>query len=556
MSQPVRKALVVDDDTAIRRIVAVLLKNAGYETLEAENGDVATRLILEHQPHIVITDWEMPELDGPGLCKWIRAANLRNYTYVIVLTVRSDVEDLIHSLNSGADDFVRKPIDRDELTARIRAGERVLALEQRLSLLATQDALTGLPTRATFLEQMSKEWSRSVRHNVPLTCVMLDIDFFKRINDTYGHPAGDEVIRQVAHTLSAGIRTADTVGRYGGEEFCILLPETTEAQAHIWADRIRRRIGMLRFSSNGVELQCTASLGFAQRKPDTKNADELIDMADQALLVAKRSGRDRAVSFTSLNQMVNEQLDDFSPEKLFRGLPARDVMTAVVTGLNQDELIGSAVEFFLRFRISSAPVVDADGKLVGILSEKDAMAVMLCNGWWNSRVKDVMKANVVCYEETTPALQIYEFLCRVTIRTAVIVKDGRPTGLINRGGLLRWFANSAAVLRDDDPNAEEHPTRFPQPREQLLATANVLSDETSRLADRLEMADRDDVSGCVIGGASRIQELVNDLLIFSRHLTEQPKFADDGSSESGSSVTGLAGLLDSLSADQLGALTS
>lgn len=287
MSQPVRKALVVDDDTAIRRIVAVLLKNAGYETLEAENGDVATRLILEHQPHIVITDWEMPELDGPGLCKWIRAANLRNYTYVIVLTVRSDVEDLIHSLNSGADDFVRKPIDRDELTARIRAGERVLALEQRLSLLATQDALTGLPTRATFLEQMGKEWSRSVLHNVPLTCVMLDIDFFKRINDTYGHPAGDVLLREFALSLRSCVRASDFVARYGGEEFCLVLPDSSADGAVALIEQLRSRL-------SSPDNKVAFSAGVATREAG-ESAESLIERADNALYRAKGTGKDRTV---------------------------------------------------------------------------------------------------------------------------------------------------------------------------------------------------------------------------------------------------------------------
>ncbi|ADB16331.1 response regulator receiver modulated diguanylate cyclase [Pirellula staleyi DSM 6068] len=529
MPQLSPKVLLADDDSAMLRLLSKWLESAGYNVQRAVDGAQAAAMIEQDCPQVLVTDWEMPHMDGLELVRWVRAQNLPNYVYIIFLTVRSGLDDMIRGLDAGADDFVKKPVDKDELLARLRAASRVLELEKRLSLLARTDPMTGLLTKKVFHEMLVKEWGRSTRHHFPLSCVMFDCDFFKRINDTYGHPVGDEVIRRIGRTLSSNCRGSDVIARFGGEEFAVLLPETTESNAAIWAERIRKLVAADRIMVDGKELAITISGGVAQRMVDNAQPDQLVDMADQALLVAKRSGRDRIVTFSSMLGNTQVHTADTDPITLLKNVPASCVMTAMVATLRQDDKVGSASKFFLRFRINSAPVVDSEGKLVGILSEKDVMSIMLWPQWWNTQIKDVMKQNVVCYDEDTPALSIYEFLCRVTIRAAVIVRDGRPTGLITRGSLLRYFSNLIAISQHADLIPESERTANMPTRTEILAgppiesrisqTVGCLRHECDDLQQRFDTKG-DDLVPCMVGGASRIQELVNDLLSLSREANE------------------------------------
>lgn len=528
MNSKVTSVLLVDDDPAMLRLLARWLEVAGYAVRTASDGNEAKIAIEAQCPQIIVTDWEMPGLDGHELCRWVRAQTLPHYVYLMLLTVRSGLDDLVRGLDSGADDFLKKPIDRDELVARLRSAGRVLELEQRLSVLARCDGLTGLPSRRTFFEFLQREWSRSQRYHFPLSCVMVDIDYFKRINDLYGHAAGDEVIRRVGECLADGCRNSDVVCRYGGEEFCLLLPETNEDNAAIWANRIRQRLSEMVIEYGDQKLHVTASFGIAQRMDDTTSPEQIVDMADQALLVAKRSGRDRVVNFHSLADAKPKSSNSTSPSVLLQDVAARQVMTTLVAGLHQEDTVDVALRHFLRFRIAIAPVVDGDGQLVGVLSEKDVMAAMLQANWWQLKISDVMKTNVVCYEEETPALSIYEFLCRVTLRAAVIVKHGAPTGLITRGSLLRYFINSVGVSGQLPTDGECSTSTAKSPatdmQRRILQTVQAVNDEALDLRERLAAVDEDDLSQelipCLVGGASRIQELANDLLACSRFAGE------------------------------------
>ncbi len=514
--------LLVDDDSAMLRLLAKWLEAEGYTVRRASDGQEAIESIQADCPHILVTDWEMPQMDGMELCRWVRRAELPHYVYTIFLTVRSGSGDMVRGLEAGADDFLKKPVDRGELLARIRAGTRVLELESRLSLLAKLDPLTGLLTQRTFYEDSAKEWSRSSRYLFPVSCVMIDIDFFKRINDVYGHGVGDEVIRRISRILQDNCRSSDILSRYGGEEFCCLLPETDETHAAMWADRVRQQISETKIHVEEVELSITASMGVSERRPDTAAVCTLVELADQALLVAKRSGRDRVVMYHALHQRGQPGLID-NREKLFAGVTAKAVMTTIVAGLRQDETLGQATRYFLRMRIGSGPVTSDDGKLVGILSDKDCLATMLTPGWADLLIKDVMKHNVVCYDEDTPVQQIYEFLCRVSIRTVVIVKDQVPVGVITRGSLLRWASNVFRTEHlDREHNSHMHTcdaAGCESPRERILRTARAVANEGEKLM-RLAGDDGTDLTPCVVGGASRIQELVTDLLACSRYAND------------------------------------
>ncbi len=514
------KVILVDDDPTMLRLLSKWLGKAGYDVRCAADGKAALEAIKEDPPDFLVTDWEMPEMDGLQLCREVRQLDLPHYVYILFLTVRSAPTEVVAGLDIGADDFLSKPVLQGELVARMRAGSRVVELERRLSIMARTDPLTGLATQRTFFEALETEWQRTSRYRVPLSCVMLDIDFFKRINDSYGHPAGDAVLEVVAETLASCCRATDMICRYGGEEFCAMLPETDERGAVRWAERARERLGATDIAVGKETIRVTGSFGVAQRHDDTQNCEQLVDQADQGLLCAKQSGRDKVVACSSLDSIENIELDEFdATAQLFRNVAAKHVMTPLVACLPKGETLGRATEFFLRTRINSMPVIDDQGEMVGILSEKDLMANIVSSASWNDSVDQIMKPNVVSYSEDTPVRTIYEFLCRVTIRRVVIVKDGKPTGVISRASLLRWFRNVALSKRRLDqagnpvPDDEIDPY---QSRERLAETVDELAYQATELKNRFE-EDVDDLVPYIVGGATGIQELVTDLLAHSRY---------------------------------------
>ena len=514
--------LLVDDDPAMRRILSKWLEKDGYSVRAVSDGREAIAAIEQECPDFLITDWEMPHVDGLELCRRVRAMDLPGYVYTLFLTVKSAPAEMIEGLEIGADDFLSKPVGQGELLARMRAGARILELERRLGQLARTDSLTGLITQRVFYESLEREWERVRRSGAPLSCVMLDIDFFKRVNDIHGHPTGDAILRSVAGLLRGNCRLNDVPCRYGGEEFAVLLPDTTEENAKLWAERVREVLAATSVVINGRDLRVTGSFGVAQRRDDTQTAEELVDRADQALLCAKQSGRDRVISFESLNDAAAVDLKKSSQYGIFDGTKARHVMSPMVACLHEDEPVGQAAEFFLRSRINSTPVVDTEGKLVGMLSDKDLMAAMVSLECWQTPVREVMKPNVIWYEEETPIQTIYEFLCRVSIRRVVIVNDNRPAGTISRSTLLRWFRNLVVTkgLLKHESAAQDFPAADPcGSKHRLAETAETLAEVASELQSRFEQ-DADDLVPYVVGGATRMQDLVNDLLAFSRYANE------------------------------------
>lgn len=507
MAPPPLNILVVDDDPAIVRLLTQLLTTAGYRVREAQDGREALELIHEACPDLVISDWDMPELNGLELSRRIRHDELPHYVYVLLLTAKSHSEDMIAGLDAGADDFVSKPIRSGELLARLAAAQRMLELERKLRASSKEDPLTGALNRRTFYELFEREWKRSVRYGLPLSCVLLDIDFFKRINDTHGHPAGDSVLRAVAQLLNRQCRATEYVCRYGGEEFCVLLPETDERGAIVWAERVRAALAELQFPVSGGSLRVTGSFGVAERLEDMRGTETVVDVADQALIVAKQSGRDRVVSARSLGDAMSS-LASSKQDNPLAGVYARDVMGVLVHSLHQDDNIQRAAEFFLQLRLGSVPVVDDEGKLVGVVSEKDLMTLDVSGVSWDRKVRDIMKRNVVCYEETMPADSVFQFLCRVSIRRVVVVRDGRPTGIISRSSLIRWFRNWVLANRDELPDHEAERKRL---HDGVMLTARALAECGEGLPGKLLLDERNFIPYAV-GEATRMQELINDLL--------------------------------------------
>ncbi len=345
MSQPPLRVLLVDDDPALLRRLSGWLAGAGYTVAAAVDAAEALAKIDAQVPDFLIADAEMPHLGGWELCRRVRDRPLSQYVYLVLLAAGPQQVQAADSPDGGADDVLCKPVAQGELLARLRSGRRVLELERRLCQAEGVDPLTGLMTRHAFHEVLAREWHRASRYGSPMACVMMDLDFFKRINDVYGHSAGDAVLRATAAVLLASCRRSDCVCRYGGEEFCILLPETDDRRAAAWAQRARRRLAAATIAVGGTEVRMTASFGTAQRHDDTAGPEQLVDMADQALLCAKQSGRDCTVRYESLTDAHElEPANPRSREALFRGIVARDVMSPLSVFLRESESIGRAAD--------------------------------------------------------------------------------------------------------------------------------------------------------------------------------------------------------------------
>ena len=296
------KILIADDDAVSRRLLERTLLRAGYEVVAVVNGRQAVEnLTGPDMPRLVLLDWMMPELDGPGVCREIRNRRDQSYVYMILLTSRESKEDVIAGLESGADDYLIKPFIADELKARLRVGERILHLEDRLveareqmRFKATHDHLTSLWNRGVIVDLLGRELTRSQRENVCTALILGDLDHFKNINDRYGHLVGDQVLREVARRLLHSVRSYDFVGRYGGEEFLIVLNNCRPDSALARAEEIRKSICTRPVQTDVGPLEVTMSSGLL-RSTDWghRPAEDLIHEADSALYVAKTAGRNR-----------------------------------------------------------------------------------------------------------------------------------------------------------------------------------------------------------------------------------------------------------------------
>lgn len=300
----IMNVLIADDDPIARKVFQHLLESWKHSVVIAKDGESALQILCEPgAPRIALLDWMMPGCSGPEICRAIRARVSGLYTYMLLVTSLEEKSDLIRGLASGADDFLTKPVDSDELQARLRVGLRILDLEDRLlkaqevlQFAATHDSLTQLNNRASIDDSLRRELARAQRENSPMSVLLLDIDHFKLVNDTYGHAVGDEVLRELAVRFGAAVRAYDCVGRYGGEEFLILLPGCDGSTAVDQCERLLDTIRLRAFDTSAGLLQITMSIGAVCNKeiPEAK-ALGLLRAADTALYQAKHGGRNRAV---------------------------------------------------------------------------------------------------------------------------------------------------------------------------------------------------------------------------------------------------------------------
>ncbi|MFP4054217.1 MAG: diguanylate cyclase [Phycisphaerae bacterium] len=299
------RVLIAEDEPVSRRLLEGTLSRWGYDVLVACDGDQAWESFTREPdpPRLAIFDWMMPGMDGIELCRQIRKEARDEYTYIILLTAKNRKENLIQGLDAGADDYITKPFDSDELEVRIRAARRIIDLQAKLldaqealRKQATHDPLTELLNRGAILETISRELARVDRESRPLGVMLADIDHFKYINDSFGHRAGDAALRQVSQRMVHNLRNYDSVGRYGGEEFLAVLPGLDENSALGRAEKFRQAVAERPIEIPGRTLPLTISVGVAVVSPgDDLHLERLVHRADEAMYEAKAAGRNQVV---------------------------------------------------------------------------------------------------------------------------------------------------------------------------------------------------------------------------------------------------------------------
>ena len=294
------RILVADDEVMSRRLLQKTMERAGYDVTAAENGrQAADELCKPEGPKLALLDWIMPELDGPGVCREVRKRKEQSYVYMVLLTSKESKEDVVAGLGAGADDYLTKPFDPEELKARLRTGIRILELEDRLieareemRFQATHDALTSLWNRGVIMEMLERELARSSREGKSTAILLADLDHFKQVNDTYGHLAGDEVLKEAARRLLSSVRSYDFVGRYGGEEFLMILSNCDPAFSLTRAEEIRKAIARLPVQTTAGPIPVTMSIGLLiSQEWGHRPMEELLHETDSALYAAKGAGR-------------------------------------------------------------------------------------------------------------------------------------------------------------------------------------------------------------------------------------------------------------------------
>src|ERR1700685_341982 len=294
------RILIADDDAVDRLLLQKTLERAGYEVVAVENGRAAVRQLCQSDgPRLALLDWVMPELDGPGVCREVRRQQEDSYVYMVLLTSKEAKEDIVTGLESGADDYLTKPFNVDELKARLRTGERILHLEGRLvearemmRFKSTPDALTSIWNRGVIMDLLGRELMRSQRESGCTIVLLGDVDHFKSVNDTHGHLVGDEVLQEIARRLLLCIRSYDFVGRYGGEEFLLILNNCKPQFAEARAEEIRKAVSSRPIHSASGSLQVTMSFGLLLSDDwGVRPVQELLNEVDAALYSAKAAGR-------------------------------------------------------------------------------------------------------------------------------------------------------------------------------------------------------------------------------------------------------------------------
>lgn len=296
------RILIAEDDITSRTILTAILTKWGYIPLPVSNGEAAWEVMQKPgAPKLAILDWNMPELDGLEVCRRIRKMDTSDPPYVIILTSKGEKSDIVRGLEAGGNDYISKPYDNAELQARINVGQRMIDLQSSLNQAkeamahqAMHDPLTGVPNRRAIFHAVEKEILRSKRSSATLSIGMIDIDYFKQVNDNHGHQVGDDVLCEVVRCIQSNLRDYDQVGRYGGEEFLVVAPGSAGNPVESLYQRLCTRVAEHSITTRDHSISVTVSIGVAGRNGDS-TVDSMLAAADAALYRAKDEGRNRVL---------------------------------------------------------------------------------------------------------------------------------------------------------------------------------------------------------------------------------------------------------------------
>jgi two-component system, cell cycle response regulator len=295
------RIVVVDDDAAIRRLVLLYLRRQQYDAFEFDSGTEARKFLFEHGWDLAILDRRLPDIDGLRLCSEIKSRKELRSRYVIVLTGEDEQADKLEGFDLGADDYVTKPFQPAELLARIRAAKRIVDLQKelmesnrQLELLSITDGLTQLHNHRFFQEEFARKFEEASRYEQPLSLALIDIDHFKKVNDTWGHAVGDEILKSVSRMFRDSVRKADVAARYGGEEFAVIMPQTDLEDARSFAEKVRSLIESEEIPTAAGAVPITVSIGISSIPENQLSSPlEMVESADKALYRAKEGGRNQ-----------------------------------------------------------------------------------------------------------------------------------------------------------------------------------------------------------------------------------------------------------------------
>ncbi|MEX2317293.1 MAG: diguanylate cyclase [Pirellulales bacterium] len=441
------RVLLVEDDPSSAMLIRKSLGRSSipFVVEHADRLSAARAYLDENSVDVVLLDLGLP--DGAGLESLKRVQEIDERLPIVIHTADCSEGTALEAMKAGAQDFLTKDLIDDRHLVRsltyaihrkrteiaLREGARQLEEESRI------DPMTRVFNRLALNECLDREWSRATRSKTPFCCAVLDVDLFKRINDTYGHAAGDETLVSVAELIRDQIRGHDILSRFGGEEFCVLLPATNESAAILWADRARKAISLATIPTHRGPIQVTVSIGIAQSTLDHRYPRELLDQADQAMLVSKQRGRNKVTAYSAIDDSVGlRHFDDIEQGPFVESL-AGDYMTTPIRCLRDTDTILSAAQLLLDMSVNSIPVVDEAGQLVGIVSEKDLVELQPARDQWDNPIRSIMNTTVVSFAQVTSLEKIRQFFSRVSMRRVVIVDGEKPVGVLSRSNLLRCY---------------------------------------------------------------------------------------------------------------------
>lgn len=285
--------LIVEDSSVNGKLCERLLNKNGFDTAICTDGESAIEFVNSNSPDLILLDIVMPGIDGYEFCRLIKNNPRIKHTPIIFLSAMNDEKSIIRGFESGAVDFVTKPFRHQELIARTRTHVELKQAKEKLLRMAITDELTGLVNRRYFMGRLLHEYERIKRYETVFTLLMIDLDHFKNVNDSFGHQAGDVILRTVSDSMKLSLRLSDIIGRIGGEEFAVILPETDLNSGMIIGERLRKRVEALEIPHRESTIRMTISLGASKSSKDDLSIDDVIQRADSALYRAKENGRNR-----------------------------------------------------------------------------------------------------------------------------------------------------------------------------------------------------------------------------------------------------------------------